>query len=147
MTPPEASRPAPVVDCTTETPGGFPHRLRVRTHVFRADAGPASGGADSAPGPHDYFDSALAACKAITVLWYARQKGIPLESVEVRVERDDAEERNGRYVLRVHLDFRGPLDEDQRTKLYGVAAKCPIHKLMTSSEVVIETAPLGPAAA
>jgi putative redox protein len=102
----------------------------------------SSGSADSAPGPHDYFDAALAACKALTATWYARKNQIPLERVETRVERNDSEERQGKYVLKVRLAFHGPLSDDQRARLYRAAGACPIHKLMTTTEVVVETAPL-----
>ena len=132
---------AATVSCETETPCAYPQRVRARTHTFRADLGPASGSTDSAPGPHDYFDAALAACKALTATWYARKHDMPLERVETRVERDDREERQGRYVLRVRVAFHGPLNEDQRSRLFAAVAKCPVHKLMTTTEVVIETAP------
>ena len=46
------------------------------------------GGEDSAPSAHDYFDASLAACKALTAVWFARRNGIPLERVESHVERD-----------------------------------------------------------
>lgn len=60
----------------------------------------------------------------------------------MQVERDDSEERKGRYVLHVRLAFHGPLSDEQRARLYAAVGKCPVHKLMTSTEVVIETAPL-----
>lgn len=138
MTPP----PAKTIECRTETANTVPVVVQVRNHTFRADMGPSSGSTDSAPGPHDYFDAALAACKALTATWYARKKEMPLERVESRVERDDAAEREGKYVLKVHLTFHGPLSDEQRTKLYNVVAACPVHKLMTTTDVVIETAPL-----
>jgi putative redox protein len=77
------------IESKTEQPFGFAQALKVRTHTFRADVGPSMGSTDSAPGPHDLFDASLAACKALTATWYARQKGIALERVEVQVERDD----------------------------------------------------------
>jgi putative redox protein len=135
---------APRIDCETETPNTFPQKIQVRGHSFRSDVGPASGGTDSAPGPHDYFDAALAACKTLTATWYARRQQIPLERVECHVERDDREERQGRYVLRVRMAFHGPMSGDQRSRLHAAVASCPIHKLMTTTEVVIETAPLEP---
>jgi putative redox protein len=129
-----------MIDCETETPNEYPQVLHVRTHTFRADL--IDGSTDSAPGPHDYFDAALAACKTLTATWYAKQKGIPLERVESHVERDATKEREGTYVLKVRLAFIGPLTDDQRKKLHDVVARCPIHKLMTTTDVVIETAPL-----
>lgn len=130
------------IHCETETPNEFPQTLRVRTHTFRADVEPDSGGRDEAPGAHDYFDASLAACKALTATWYAKRNGIPLERVESHVERDASEERRGRYVLRVRLAFHGPLTDEQRKKLYDAVSRCPVHKLMTTTEIAIETAPL-----
>jgi putative redox protein len=129
-----------IVDCASIEAGAWPQELHTRSHVFRADVGIESGSADSAPSPHDYFDSALASCKALTALWYARRRGIPLERVATRVERDDSAEREGRYRLRVHLDFQGPLTDEQRALLRRAADNCPVHKLMTLAEISIETA-------
>jgi len=92
------------------------------------------------PSPHDYFDAALASCKALTAIWYAKRRGIPLERVATRVERDDHAEREGQYRLRVHLDFQGPLTDEQHALLRRAADNCPIHKLMTRAEITIETA-------
>jgi putative redox protein len=131
-----------IVDSETATPNTYPQVLRVRQHTFRADVGPAVGSEDSAPGPHDYFDAALAACKTLTATWYARKHAMPLERVEAHVERDDSEERSGKYRLKVRLAFHGPLTDEQRERLYRAVAACPIHKLMTTADVTIETAPL-----
>ena len=128
-----------VVDCGTERAGDYPQVLRIRTHTFRSDVGPESGGSDSAPSPHDYFDAALAACKAQTATWYAKRHDIPLERVESHVERDDSEERKGKYRLRVRLQFHGPLSDEHRAALARAAGACPIHKLMTRTEIEIET--------
>ena len=127
------------VDCQTEQPGAFRQVIRVDAHTLHADVGPALGGANSAPGPHDYFDSALAACKALTATWYAKSHGIALDRVEVHIERDDSRERQGTYVLRVKLAFFGALSDGEKQKLHDIAARCPVHKLMTTTKVEIET--------
>jgi putative redox protein len=131
-----------MIDCETERPNEFRQVLHVRQHVFNADGGVAQGSADSAPGAHDYFDAALAACKTLTATWYARKNGFPLERVESHVERDDSKEREGTYKLTVKLAFHGPLTPEQKTRLYNAVSHCPVHKLMTTTDVVIETAPL-----
>jgi len=61
----------------------------------------------------------------------------------VTVDRDDSEERRGTYRLRATLELGGALTEAQRQELLNVAAKCPVHKLMTqvTTEVVTELAP------
>jgi putative redox protein len=131
-----------IIDCQSEQPNGYPQTIQVRSHQLRADIIDPLGGNDTAPGPHDYFDSALASCKALTALWYAKHNGIPLERVESHVESDNSEERKGIYKLRVRLRFHGPLSDEQKQRLYNAASRCPIHKLMTTSEVLIEVAPL-----
>ncbi|MDB4971305.1 MAG: hypothetical protein JWN44_6994 [Myxococcales bacterium] len=131
-----------MIDCETERPGEYSQLLHVRQHLLRADLAQSSGGQDSGPGAHDYFDAALAACKTLTATWYAKKHGFPLERVESHVERDDSAERKGIYKLTVRLAFHGPLDDEQREKLYIAVAHCPIHKLMTTTDVIIETVPL-----
>lgn len=121
------------------------HEVSVRgTHSFSIDEPPANGGEDLGPTPHELYDSALGACKAMTVLWYANRKQIPLEDIHVSVERDDSQERQGTYRLRVRMAFVGAqLSDAQRQELLTVAGKCPVHKLMTqvTTEVVTELIP------
>jgi putative redox protein len=127
------------VDCKTITPGAFPHEVKIRSHTFRTDVSKAGGGEDSSPSPHDYFDASLAACKALTAMWYAKKHGIPLESVETHVDSDAAQERAGVYKLKVKQTFHGPMTEEQRAKLHKAVGACPLHKLMTTADVQIET--------
>ena len=120
------------------------HTVSVRQHTFAVDEPVANGGEDAGPTPHDVYDSALGACKAMTVLWYANRKQIPVEGIQVSVDRDDSEERKGVYRLRVTLSLGGPLSDAQRQELLAVAEKCPVHKLMTqvTTEIRTELAPV-----
>jgi putative redox protein len=115
------------------------HTVQVRAHQFTVDGSVEEGGNDDGPGPHDLYDAALASCKALTVLWYARRKGIALQDVRVEVERDAAEERHGVYRLHTILHLSGELTEAQRQDLLAVAGKCPVHKLMTTVTTDITT--------
>jgi putative redox protein len=121
------------------------HTATVRQHAIALDEPVANGGEDLGVGPHDLYDSALGACKALTVLWYAQRKQIPVEDIRVSVERDDSDERQGVYRLRATLSLTGALTDAQRQELLAVAAKCPVHKLMTqvTTEVVTELAAVG----
>lgn len=130
------------IRCETRTPNELAQVVTVGEHRLAIDVPEELFGKGSAPDPHDLFDAALAGCKATTAHWYARTKNIPLERVEVHVERDASEERKGVYTLKVRLAFHGPLTEEQRQKLHDVVGRCPIHKLMTTTDVRIETAPL-----
>ena len=115
------------------------HVVHVRQHELAVDEPPANGGEDLGITPHEVYDSALGACKALTVLWYARRKQIPLEDVEVSVERDDSQERQGVYRLRTTLRLGGALSDAQRQELLAVAGRCPLHKLMTQVKTEVET--------
>jgi putative redox protein len=131
-----------MIDCESERPNAFPQVLRVREHTFRADLTAKSGSTDSAPGPHDYFDAALASCKALTANLAARKYGIALERVEVHVERDDSEERSGKYRLKVRMAFHGAMTDEDRSRLYAAVERCPIHKLMTTADITIDSGPM-----
>ena len=129
-----------MIDCQTERPGEFLQTLEVRAkHELHADVDEKSGSHDEAPGAHDYFDAALAACKALTATWYAKRNNIPLERVESHVESDDSQERAGVYRLRVRVELFGPLSPEQHAEVHRAIAACPIHKLMATSDVQIET--------
>jgi putative redox protein len=115
------------------------HQVHVGPHIFSADASIGDGGEARGPNPHDLYDAALGACEALTVLWYANRKGIPVENIEVTVERDQSEERTGIYRLDTKLKLGGKLTDAQRRELLSVASKCPVYKLMTSVQTIIET--------
>lgn len=130
------------ISSQTETAGAFRQIIRIDAHTLHADTELAGGGGETAPSPHDLFDASLAACKALTACWYAKKNAIALDRVTVHVERDGSRERQGTYVLKVSMDFEGGLDAAQKQKLHDVVGRCPVHKLMTTTEVQIETVPL-----
>jgi putative redox protein len=122
------------VTVNTVSAEGFRHTVQIDDHELFADVPKSAGGEGSAPEPHDYFDAALGACKALTLKMYAKKKDIPLTGVGVEVKRDNSEEQKGKYVLHVTLTLKGVLTDAQREELLRVADRCPIHKLMTTSD-------------
>jgi putative redox protein len=115
------------------------HDIQVGQNHLATDLSVEAGGEASAPSPHDLYDAALGACTALTVLWYAKHKNIPVEDITVCVERDASQERSGIYRLSAVLTVTGDLSPGQRQELLGVADKCPIHKLMTGVTTQITT--------
>lgn len=115
------------------------HDVHAGRHVFSTDVPESEGGEGAGASPHDLYDAALGACKALTVLWYANRKNIPLEDIRVEVDRDASQERQGVYRLKVSLELVGPLSAEQRADLLRAAGKCPVHKLMTEATTEIET--------
>jgi putative redox protein len=43
-------------------------------------------------------------------------------------------------VLKVRVVFHGPLSDADRERLEKAVSACPIHKLMTTTEVVVDVA-------
>ena len=127
------------VTVNTLNQDNFRHSLNIDNHELFTDLPKRLGGDDSAPSPHDYFDAALASCKALTLKLYAQKKDIPLTGVTVEVTHDAAEEQKGKYTLNVKLTLKGVLTDEQRDELHRVADRCPVHKLMTTAEISIDT--------
>ena len=113
--------------------------ITIRGHELTADEDASSRGETADPTPHDFYDAALGACKALTVLWYARKKGIPVDDVQTVIERDGTGERAGVYKLTARMKISGALTDAQVAELLAVAKKCPIHKLMTTVRTEIDT--------
>ena len=98
---------------------------------------PNQGGNDEGPNPHELIESALAACTVITVQMYANRKEWPLTScnVVVKIEKEAADGA----IFKRDISFTGDLTDEQRTRLFEIANKCPIHKLLeTKIEVKSE---------
>ena len=125
------------------TESGLRHSIEIGPHLLHTDVPESLGGGASGPEPHDLFDAALGACKALTLMLYAKQRGLPLDSLDLHLVRDDSQERQGTYRLRVTLQLGGELSDAQRQELLNVAGKCPVQKLMTqaTTEVLTELAP------
>ena len=116
-------------------------------HQLLADEPVAVGGDDLGPGPYQLLLASLASCMVMTLELYARRKGWPLESVQVRVRhgrRDALPEDDlpaGRRIDRITyaVDLAGPLAEEQRSRLLEIAARCPVHRTLTGKiEIVRE---------
>lgn len=119
--------------------GTYTQRIQIGKHSLLADEPVELGGDDAGPNPHDLFDASLAACKAITLLMYARRRDMQLDGVDIEVTRDESGERQGQYRLNVSLDLHGDLDQAQRQRLAEIADRCPVHKLMTQTTIEVQT--------
>lgn len=93
------------------------------------------GGKDLGFSPSELLASSLAACTCITVRMYADRKGWDLEEVIAEVSLEKLE---GKSKFTRKVEFKGTLDQDQRTRLAAIANKCPIHQTLTNP-IEIET--------
>ena len=127
------------IELKRKNPGAMAQTVRIRAHELTSDVDAPDGGVDAGPSPHDLYDAAVGACKALTVLWYARKKGIPVDDIQNVIERDDSGERAGVYRLKARMQVKGALTDAQLSELRAVADKCPVHKLMTKVTTEITT--------
>lgn len=113
--------------------------VHIRSHQVDADVSVAEGGADEGPSPHDLYDAAVGACKALTVMWFAKKKGIAVDDIRTEVTSDASQERAGVYRITSKLVISGVFSDAEFAQLVAVAGKCPVHKLMTAVTTEITT--------
>ena len=77
----------------------------------------------------------------MTVGFYARRKQSPLEGITVSLRHsrihakdcEDCETKEGMLDrIDVEIELTGALTPEQRAKLMEIAAKCPVHRTLTS---------------
>lgn len=109
--------------------------IKVRSHTFISGLVEKLGGHDEAPNPHELLEAALAACTILTAQMYANRRGYKLESTDVvvKIDSEGAETQISREV-----SFKGELSPEEKTKLFEIIEKCPIHNLL-QSHVTIST--------
>ena len=113
--------------------------IHIRQHALDADVSAEEGGADEGPSPHDLYDAAVGACKALTVMWFAKKKGIAVDDIRTEVVSDNSQERAGVYRITTKLVVSGAISDAEFAQLVAVAEKCPVHKLMTTVTTEITT--------
>lgn len=121
--------------------------ISVSGHRIKGDEPVSFGGGNLGPAPYDLLLSALGECTAMTVRWYAIQQKWPLEKVEVKLSHQkidassipEGEGKSGKIdVFEKQITIYGDsLTDEQRKKLYDVAAKCPVQRTLLSGSIVI----------
>src|SRR5437867_7993914 len=119
----------------------FEQKIAVGRHNLVADEPVSTGGSDAGPDPYNYLLISLGVCTSMTVGFYARRHQFPLENITVslwhsRIYAKDCEECETKKGMLdridVELELTGSLSEAQRAKLMEIAAKCPVHRTLTS---------------
>jgi putative redox protein len=126
--------------------GSFRTEVEAGPHRWVLDEPPEAGGTGEGPTPYDMLASALGGCTVMTLHFYAKREKLPLEGVDVKVTHDrqyakdcaDCTTQSG-YIhrFRVEIKLLGPLTEEQRQKLFSIAARCPVAKTL-SSEIKVD---------
>ncbi|MET0337184.1 MAG: OsmC family protein [Caulobacter sp.] len=111
--------------------------MDVGGHMLTGDETVEAGGGGLGPAPFELLSAALAECTAMTMRWYARQQGWPVEAVEVAVDyskKQPAGAASSVDVFQKTILVRGPdLTDEQRKRLLDVAAKCPVQRTLENT--------------
>lgn len=139
---------------TVQTMPGKRYAVQIdaRSHSLTGDEPLDNGGDDLGPSPHEMLLTALGSCTAITLRMYAQRKEWPLEGVLVELSHErvtptdeffspeeiEAAGPNGRAeLIRCDLTLEGDLSTEQRDRLMEIAARCPVHRTLTSSPKIL----------
>lgn len=119
--------------------GKIPYTTTVNygKHQLTVDEPEDLGGEDEGINPVPLLLSSLGSCKAITVKMYADRKDWPLEEVLVRLthEVQTSEQQQTTYI-QCYISFKGDLDEVQKLRLFKIAEKCPVHKILSNPIII-----------
>ena len=128
--------------------GYLKQEITAGRHKLIADEPVEVGGSDSGPDPYALLLASLGACTSMTLQIYARRKGWPLEQVKVvlnhsQIHAKDCEqcETKEGWITSIErrISLTGPLTEEQKTRLLEIAAKCPVHKTLTSEIQIVDS--------
>lgn len=126
--------------------GKFQNDVLSGPHRLMADEPISVGGLDSGPGPYDFLSAALGACTSMTLRMYADRKGWDLGKVSVKVDHDkvhaddcaECESREGRVDrFEREISIEGDIAPEWADKLEEIAGKCPVHRTLEKSSVVV----------
>jgi putative redox protein len=132
--------------------------IAVSGYALLGDEPESFGGGGLGPAPFDMLLAALGECSAMTVRWYALQQGWPLEHVAVELNHRKLDRAAlggddiGRLPTPGATGDRVPakvdvfekrviitgekLTEEQKRKLYDVAAKCPVQRTLVNGSII-----------
>jgi uncharacterized OsmC-like protein/pimeloyl-ACP methyl ester carboxylesterase len=118
---------------------GFLQAVHARRHHISSDEPLANGGTDLGLTPYELLLAGLGACTSMTLKHYADRKGWPLQRVRVKLRHgrihaedcQDCEKETGKIdVIEKELQIEGPLDAEQRDRLFEIAGRCPVHRTL-----------------
>ncbi|ASM49552.1 putative redox protein [Pseudoalteromonas espejiana DSM 9414] len=123
----------------------FTQHVSTKDHTWLADEPLKVGGNNLGPDPYDHILAGLGACTSMTLRMYASLKKLPLDHIKVELEHtrdyyqdcDNGECTQNIEAITRKITLRGDLTEAQRKRLLEIADKCPVHKTLHNSPLVV----------
>ena len=122
-------------------PVNYAQSISVGPHKLQSDEPPEVGGKDAGPNAQELLMASLGACATITVQMYAERHQLPLKGVQAALSHArvlaEKPSDSGAAIgmvdqLEMDISFTGDLSEEQRNRLFEIANRCPIHRMLTS---------------
>lgn len=107
-------------------------------HFIYADEPEEMGGTDEGMPPAALLLASLGSCTAITIRMYADRKNLNLEAIKIDLAICKEEEMSKETRITRKIELVGDLTADERQRLFVIADKCPIHKMLTNP-ITIDT--------
>lgn len=123
------------------------HEANMGEHRLVIDEPQEFGGDGKGPNPYDLLLASLGGCTAMTIMSYAKRKGIPLEGLQIRLRHekiyakdcDECTVKEGKLdQITREIYLQGVLTDEQKALLLDIAKRCPVHRTLTSENRVID---------
>lgn len=104
-----------------------------------ADEPTELGGSNQGFAPTQLLLSSIGSCKAITMKMYANRKKWEIQNIDIKLslETKKGDLQQTTYI-KCNIFISGDLADDQKQRLYNIAEKCPIHKIL-QNPIIIES--------
>lgn len=119
--------------------GGLQTFVTAGPSTLVADVTVAQGGLGLGPDPHQLVAAALAACTSMTLRLYANRKGWSITAMHVEVSSHYDADKTPPERFDREITIEGDLTDEQRERLFEIADRCPIHRLLTSGARIVTT--------
>lgn len=115
------------------TKNSFTTKVKIRNHEIITDEPIELNGNNEGPTPMELISAALASCTSITLRMYVNRKEWEVNEITVDVKHEVTEQG---HVFEKQISIQGNLDEKQMERVYKVAEKCPVNKLLAQAALM-----------